>query len=91
MKDSNFLKEHNARHLWHPMAHPGDMQANPPTIITDAHGTRIRDIDGNEVVDAVAGSGMSISDFRATPSRMPSLPSSTVFRTTPPFVAPRVT
>ncbi len=55
MKDSNFLKEHNARHLWHPMAHPGDMQANPPTIITDAHGTRIRDIDGNEVVDAVGG------------------------------------
>ncbi|MCP3972443.1 MAG: aminotransferase class III-fold pyridoxal phosphate-dependent enzyme [Rhodobacteraceae bacterium] len=55
MKDSNFLKEHNARHLWHPMAHPGDMQANPPTIITEAHGTRIRDIDGHEVVDGVGG------------------------------------
>ena len=55
MKDSNFLKEHNARHLWHPMAHPGDMRANPPTIITKAHGTRIRDIDGHEVVDAVGG------------------------------------
>jgi len=55
MKDSNFLKEHNARHLWHPMAHPGDMRANPPTIITEAHGTRIRDIDGHEVVDAVGG------------------------------------
>ncbi|MDJ0627146.1 MAG: aminotransferase class III-fold pyridoxal phosphate-dependent enzyme [Rhodobacter sp.] len=55
MKDSNFLKEKNARSLWHPMAHPGDMQANPPTIITEAHGTRIRDIDGHEVVDAVGG------------------------------------
>jgi adenosylmethionine-8-amino-7-oxononanoate aminotransferase len=37
------------------MAHPGDMQAHPPTIITEAHGTRIRDIDGHEVVDAVGG------------------------------------
>ena len=55
MKDSNFLKEKNARNLWHPMAHPGDMQANPPTIITSAHGTRIKDIDGHEVVDAVGG------------------------------------
>ena len=55
MKDSNFLKEKNARSVWHPMAHPGDMQANPPTIITEAHGTRIRDIDGHEVVDAVGG------------------------------------
>ncbi|MDJ0824942.1 MAG: aminotransferase class III-fold pyridoxal phosphate-dependent enzyme [Rhodobacter sp.] len=55
MKDSNFLKEKNARNLWHPMAHPGDMQANPPTIITKAHGTRITDIDGHEVVDAVGG------------------------------------
>ena len=55
MKDSNFLKEKNARNVWHPMAHPGDMQAHPPTIITEAHGTRIRDIDGHEVVDAVGG------------------------------------
>ena len=55
MKDSNFLKEKNARSIWHPMAHPGDMQANPPTIITQAHGCRIKDIDGHEVVDAVGG------------------------------------
>ena len=25
MKDDNFLREMNARHLWHPMGHPGDM------------------------------------------------------------------
>ncbi|MBV0911775.1 aminotransferase class III-fold pyridoxal phosphate-dependent enzyme [Anianabacter salinae] len=55
MKDSNFLKEMNARHLWHPMAHPADMQAHPPTIITEAHGVRIVDIDGHEVVDGVGG------------------------------------
>jgi len=55
MKDSNFLKEKNARSIWHPMAHPGEMQANPPTIFTKAQGTRITDIDGHEVIDAVGG------------------------------------
>lgn len=55
MKDSNYLKEKNARSLWHPMAHPADSQANPPTIVTAAHGVRIRDVDGHEVVDAVGG------------------------------------
>lgn len=55
MKDSNFLKEHNAKSLWHPMAHPADSQANPPTIITGASGVRISDVDGHEVIDAVGG------------------------------------
>lgn len=55
MKDSNFLKEHNARSIWHPMAHPADSQANPPAIITGASGVRITDIDGHETVDAVGG------------------------------------
>jgi len=55
MKDSNYLKEMNARSLWHPMAHPADSLANPPTIVTGASGVRITDIDGHEVVDAVGG------------------------------------
>jgi adenosylmethionine-8-amino-7-oxononanoate aminotransferase len=55
MKDSNFLKEHNAKSLWHPMAHPADSLANPPAIITGASGVRISDIDGHEVIDAVGG------------------------------------
>ena len=55
MKDGNFLKEHNARSIWHPMAHPADSMANPPTIITSAKGVRITDVDGHEVVDAVGG------------------------------------
>jgi putrescine---pyruvate transaminase len=55
MKDSNFLKENNARSLWHPMAHPGDSRANPPTIVTGAAGVRITDVDGHTVVDAVGG------------------------------------
>lgn len=55
MKDSNFLKEMNARHLWHPMAHPADSQKNPPTIISGARGVMITDIDGHEVVDGVGG------------------------------------
>ncbi len=55
MKESNFLKENNARSLWHPMTHPADSRANPPTIVTGASGVRITDIDGHEVVDAVGG------------------------------------
>ncbi len=55
MKDANFLKAHNARSLWHPMTAPSDSLKNPPAIITGAEGTRIRDIDGHEVVDGVGG------------------------------------
>lgn len=55
MKDSNFLKENNARHMWHPMAHPGEQMKAPPVIISSAQGVRITDIDGHETVDAVGG------------------------------------
>lgn len=55
MRDSNFLREQNARHIWHPMAHPAEMQANPPKIITGGKGTRVTDVDGTEVLDAVGG------------------------------------
>ena len=55
MADNNFIKENNARHMWHPMAHPADSMANTPTIITKAQGVRITDIDGHEVIDAVGG------------------------------------
>ena len=55
MKDSNFLKEHNARRLWHPMTHPADSLANPPDIIVEAEGVEIIDIDGHRTVDAVGG------------------------------------
>ena len=55
MKDANYLKAMNARSLWHPMTAPSDSLKTPPAIITGAHGTRIRDIDGHEVVDGVGG------------------------------------
>ncbi len=55
MKDSNFLKEHNARQIWHPMAHPADSIANPPDIIVGGEGVHITDVDGNTVLDAVGG------------------------------------
>ena len=55
MKDSNFLKENNARHLWHPMTSPEDSRTAPPKIIVGAHGVRIEDIDGHTAVDAVGG------------------------------------
>ena len=55
MKDSNFLKEHNGRLMWHPMTSPQDSIEQPPKIITEASGVRIRDIDGHEVIDGVGG------------------------------------
>lgn len=55
MRDDAFTKANNARQLWHPMAHPGDMQANAPTIIESAENSSITDIDGHTVIDAVGG------------------------------------
>ena len=55
MKDSNYLSAHNAKHLWHPMAHPAEMQAHPPAIITAGEGCTIRDADGLSMIDAVGG------------------------------------
>jgi adenosylmethionine-8-amino-7-oxononanoate aminotransferase len=53
--DSNFLKANNARHMWHPMAHPADSLANPPKIVTAAEGVTLTDVDGHRVIDAVGG------------------------------------
>ena len=55
MKDSNFLKENNARYMWHPMTSPKDSIDNPPKIIMGSKGVTITDIDGHTVVDAVGG------------------------------------
>ncbi|MEM9852941.1 MAG: aminotransferase class III-fold pyridoxal phosphate-dependent enzyme [Pseudomonadota bacterium] len=55
MRDEAFLKSQNAQQLWHPMAHPGDMQSNAPTIIESAEGVTITDIDGHRALDAVGG------------------------------------
>jgi putrescine---pyruvate transaminase len=55
MHDSNFIIENNARHLWHPMAHPGEMRAHPPKIINAAEDITLTDISGKRVIDAVGG------------------------------------
>jgi adenosylmethionine-8-amino-7-oxononanoate aminotransferase len=55
MRDSNFLNENNARHVWHPMANAGEMRAHPPKIVAGGDGVHITDIDGHRVIDAVGG------------------------------------
>lgn len=55
MKTDNFIKENNARQFWQPMTHPAEAQHNPPKIIVGASGVKIRDIDGNELIDGVGG------------------------------------
>ncbi len=55
MRNANYLKEHNARHMWHAMANAGEMRINPPQIINAAKGVEITDVDGHTVLDAVGG------------------------------------
>ncbi|MBT9246206.1 aminotransferase class III-fold pyridoxal phosphate-dependent enzyme (plasmid) [Gemmobacter fulvus] len=55
MRDTNFLTENNARHMWHPMAHPAEMRAHPPRIIAAAQGVEITDIHGKTALDGVGG------------------------------------
>jgi len=55
MKHENFLRENNARHFWHPMAHPSEMLENPPMIITKAENTEVQNVDGHTMLDAVGG------------------------------------
>lgn len=55
MRETNFLIANNARHFWHPMAHPAEMRASPPRIINAAEGVEIVDVHGKKVLDAVGG------------------------------------
>ena len=55
MRDSNFIAEHNAKPIWHPMAHPSEMRGQPPKVIVKAEGVNITDIEGNTVFDSVGG------------------------------------
>ena len=53
--DIEKLKSANARHLWHPMAHPKAMLDTPPDIIARGEGVWIWDIDGHRMLDGVGG------------------------------------
>ncbi|MGR4932189.1 aminotransferase class III-fold pyridoxal phosphate-dependent enzyme [Bradyrhizobium sp. CAR08] len=55
MREIDFLIENNARRIWHPMAHPKDMQDHPPRIIMKGEGIHVTDIEGKTVLDAVGG------------------------------------
>jgi len=55
MQDSNFLIANNAKAIWHPMAHPAEMRANPPKIMMKGSGVHVSDIEGRTLLDAVAG------------------------------------
>jgi putrescine aminotransferase len=55
MNDPTFLEAHNARHVWHPMAHPREMEQQPPKIIASADGVHVVDHRGHRAIDAVGG------------------------------------
>ena len=55
MKDDNFLKANNAKHLWHPMGHPKDSLESPPRIKCKAQRVKITEIDEKHTEAADAG------------------------------------
>jgi len=55
MRSPDFLNKHNAKHFWHPMAHPAEMRKNPPKVVASASGVHVTDVDGHTVLDAVGG------------------------------------
>jgi adenosylmethionine-8-amino-7-oxononanoate aminotransferase len=54
-RSSNFIKEHNAKHMWHAMAHPAESRAKPPIVIAKAEGVMLEDVDGHRALDGVGG------------------------------------
>ncbi len=91
--DIHLLKSNNARQMWHPMAHPADMLANPPKIITAAEGVTLTDVDGHRVLDGVGGLwnvnlGYSCEPVkRAITAQLRELPYYSAFRGTSPAPA----
>ena len=56
MNDRNeYLHAHNARHVFHPMGHPAEIQDNPPIIVSHGDGVYVEDETGHRVIDAVGG------------------------------------
>jgi len=55
MRSSNFLKEQNARHLWHPMTSPRASESRAPLIIDRGEGVHVWDVDGNRYLDTLGG------------------------------------
>jgi putrescine---pyruvate transaminase len=49
------LKAENARHLLHPMTHPGTVREAPPDIVVRGDGSWIWDVDGHRLIDGVGG------------------------------------
>ena len=50
----NFIIEHNAKRVWHPMADPKANEENPPLIIAGGEGVHISDITGKQYLDCTA-------------------------------------
>jgi len=70
---SNFLRENNAKHYWHPMTDPKRSAEDPPLIITKGDGEYIWDVDGNKCLDVTGGLWLFFG--QAFPQLVTNLPS----------------
>ena len=88
MTDPAYLDAHNARHVWHPMAHPREMEQSPPRILARAEGVHVVDHRGHRAIDAVGGLwnvnlGYSSEPVkRAIAAQLEALPYASAFRGT---------
>ena len=47
--------DHITRDMWQPMNHPAEPLVNPPKVIVEGDGMMVKDADGREILDALAG------------------------------------
>ena len=57
------LKDENAVHFLHPMAHAGSVRDTPPDIVVRGEGSWIWDVDGTRLIDGVGGLGCATLGF----------------------------
>ena len=51
----HITNDHATRDMWQPMNHPADPFKNPPKMITGGEGMMLKDADGRDILDALAG------------------------------------
>ncbi len=55
MRDATEIVDSDRSHVWHHLAQHKPMQEGAPMVIVSGEGLRVRDINGNEYLDAVSG------------------------------------
>ncbi|MBI4832537.1 MAG: aspartate aminotransferase family protein, partial [Candidatus Lindowbacteria bacterium] len=74
MKSKDELKKLDAQYLFHPVVQLAEHQQKGPRIIVEGNGTRVKDIDGNEYIDAVTYGSLSATGIEFFKTNFDPLP-----------------